>query len=237
MQELTYDFKEIVGIYRENGKYKFDFRSREADIYRILRKLGYCRTKLNGKVCLYKRTGNELSVSNFVAIKTAFRDYIVACNVATLLKGVTADDVLNAYYGKQPVKQNGLFEMYLDDRLSGEEEHQLRLQMSPSYSRDFNASVLLSKFSEWQLTESTDLAGTYFKGKPIFYKQVDKNNFLVFNTVVNDPTRHRHIFDCWISTYKAVKDISKVKPATLTLIKMGFKMETDLPLIKEFINS
>lgn len=118
MKALSYNFNDIVDIWQQrNGKFKFNFRAKEGNIYQTLHLFGYCRTMIGEKYCFCRRKEKKLIITSFVEIKNAFFEYLKECDPATLPKGVTVNDILNAYYKELPIKDNDLFKHYLSKSL------------------------------------------------------------------------------------------------------------------------
>lgn len=236
MQVLSYDFRDIVSIFQQrNGRFKFDFRNKEGNIYKTLHLLGYCRAKIGKKYTFYHRSDKSLTVTNIEDIKKAFTNYLQSCKPTTLPEGVILEDVLNALYDLAPIKQNSLFEHYLYDNPTEKEVHELRLQYDFIYRRQFDSEWLLKKFEEWQLNKSVDALGSFAKNTSIYFKKIERGRFLVFNLIRT--TNDNCIFDCSIAKYRNDKDFNFKKPIQMETIVQGFKLDRDFKLIQNYIEA
>ena len=75
MKKSITDFIEIKHFKNGRIAIKHNLRN-EGNIYRQLKELGFCQTKLNEKIFLYRRVGNEIVPVKKYHLNDAFKDYL-----------------------------------------------------------------------------------------------------------------------------------------------------------------
>ncbi|OJW81840.1 MAG: hypothetical protein BGO69_15185 [Bacteroidetes bacterium 46-16] len=236
MQTLSYNFHDIVDIIPKNGHFKLNFRNKEANIYRTLRLLGYGRTKIDGKILLYKRDEKGIEPTNITHLRIAFANYLKKCDTKLLPNGLTAEYIFRIYDENPPIKQNDLFAYYLACTLNKEEEEAYKMSTNPNYRQLTHEKYMLQKFAEWQMSKSIDKIGTLLKGSDIFYKKIDNKTYLLFNNHTSNVSGYTYkTFDCFLAKYKNLKEIGSKAPSSLETLILGFKLERDLNLVEKFV--
>jgi hypothetical protein len=127
---MTTDINNFITILRQkNGKLKIthDVNNR-VNVYKFLRDIGFRKSKLDNRRVYYRRHNNKLTIVQPYEIKDAFHDFLKRADYTNIPDDVSHEDILEWYYAKVPFKINGLYDPYLEDTLSEQEIHSLRLQ-------------------------------------------------------------------------------------------------------------
>lgn len=222
----------------KNGRVKISQTiSQEGNIYKLLFELGYRKTKLNDKRIYLKREGTFISVVHPSDIRQAFFKFLSHdADYSNILDGIDREEIINWFYQKNAVKENGLYDHYLADTLSESEAHDLRLRTDHDYKHSFDITQLQSMFDEFDFNKTVDSINSYSDNNPtLYYKQVADRKFLVFNHW-NAKSKHNDGFDCWIATYPNEKQIGNKKPLELHDILLGFHFGRDFSLIEQYLN-
>ena len=233
MKRSITDFIEIKRF--KNGKIALKQNLRnEGNIYRQLKELGFCRTKINDKCLLYRRVGNEIVPVKKHHLNDAFKDYLKETDFEDLPVELTTNDIINWFYEKDPIKKNGLFYQILKDQLNAEELHQVKMKTDISYKQIFLNNEMLENFKVWNFKRTIDEKSTICSGSPLYYKSIGNEEFLIFSHY-----NHENVsisgFDLWRATFSSEKLIGKKKPKKLNDISLSFNLEKDFKLIKEYI--
>lgn len=235
---MTKDINNFVTIVRQkNGKIKIrhDIKN-EGNIYKLLRDFGFRKSKLDYKRIYYQRHDNDVKIINPIKIKHAFLDFLKRADYTNLPNDVSHHDILEWYYSKAPIKENGLYNQYLEETLSEQEIHSLRLQTNHNYKHKFHINQLLNKFDELHFSKTVDNINSYSsKNPPLYYKGIGNRKYIVFNHW-NYMSEYTDGFDCWLAIYANENQIGKEKPLELQEIILGFQLERDLPLIEQYLS-
>lgn len=231
------DINDFITIVRQkNGhvKIKHDFNN-EANIYKLLHDLGYGKSKLNNRRIYFRRYDGKIIPVNLINIKDAFEEVLKKAEFSNVPSDIGRSDILNWYYERQPIKENGLFDHYLNDPLNEVEAHNYLLLTDHTYKRRHQIQQLLSKFEEWAFRKSIDSVGTFCEDNPLYYKPVADNKYLVFNHFKPEDNENDG-FDSWVATYTEEKHIGNEKPLNVEAVRLCFKIDRDIQLIKKYIN-
>jgi hypothetical protein len=233
MKRSITDFIEIKRF--KNGKIALNQNLRnEGNIYRQLKELGFCRTKINDKSLLYRRVGNEIVPVKKYHLNDAFKDYLKETDFEDLPVELTTNDIINWFYEKDPIKKNGLFYQILKDQLNAEELHQVKMKTDISYKQTFLNNEMLEKLKMWNFKRTIDEKSTICSGRPLYYKNIGNEEFLIFSHY-----NHENVsisgFDLWRATFSSEKSIGKKKPKKLYDISLSFNLDKDFKLIKEYV--
>ncbi|MDO9187604.1 MAG: hypothetical protein Q7W13_16455 [Bacteroidia bacterium] len=229
---MTRDINDFMTFARQkNGRIKIT--QKEGNIYKLLHELGYSKTKLKNKRIYFHRDKMGLTLVSLSSIKDAFKNMLKTKSFINIPANIDSSDILEWYYMKNRIKENGLFDHYLADTLTEDETHKLRLQTDPIYE----AQHLLSKFDKWGFSKSVDIAGGFSKNKvpyPLYYKNIGDKKFLVFSYSKFNKNKI-DVFDCWIATFENEKHIGNKKSLDMQKIKFSFKLENDFDLISKYV--
>ncbi len=235
---MTTDINNFIDIVRQkNGRVKIKHNiTNEGNIYQLLRDFGLRKSKLDNKRIYFYRQSDNIQPVKLLDIKDAFREFLERGNFMNLPPDINHHDILEWYYSTLPIKENGLFDHYLEDTLTESEIHSLRLQTDHVYKHRFEISQLISKFDDWKFSKTTDLISSYSSDNPpLYYKRIADTKFIVFNHW-NANTKYTDGFDCWIATYSNEKQIGNKKPLELKEIRLGFRLDRDFSLIEQYLN-
>mgnify|MGYP006981486727 CR=1 FL=1 len=222
----------------KNGRVKISqTESQEANIYKLLRDFGYGMTKIDNKRIYFKREGTSISSVHPSNFRQAFFKFLVhEADFSNIPDETNKEEIINWFYKKNRVKQNGLYDHYLTDILSDIEVSTLRMSIDPNYKHTVEINQLLSKFEEWRFKKTVDKINSYGGNPTLYYKKISDKKFLVFSHWHYN-SKSRDGFDSWIATYLNENQIGTKKPVELLDIRSGFRLDRDFPLIKEYLNS
>lgn len=235
---MTTDINNFIYFIRQkNGQVKIKHNiSNEGNIYKFLRDLGFRKAKLDNRLIYYRRHNNELTPVHKMDIKHAFLDFLKSAEYSNAPDYVSHNDILNWYYSKMPIKENGLYDHYLEDNLSEHEIHSLRLRTNDDYKHKFEISQLIAKFDELNFSKTVDTINSYSSNNPpLYYKNVGDKKYIVF-IHRNYNSKNTDCFDGWLATYTNEEQIGKKKPIEFQDFRLGFRLDRDFSLIEQFIN-
>lgn len=235
---MTTDITNFIQIIRQkNGHVKIRHGiNNQAYIYEYLYNLGFRQSKLDNKQIYYHRQNQEIKPVNLIQIKNAFHDFLEKEKYTNLPEDITHNDILEWYYSKSPIKENGLLYQKLKDELSEKEAHEIKLKINFKYKHQFEIDSLLSKFNEWKFSQVFDNIGDSFgKGNPLYYKSIGNDHYLVFNHYSSNRKNHDG-FDCWMATFADEKHIGIKKPLSLQEIQLSFRLDSHIHIIEQYLN-
>jgi len=221
---------------KKNGRIKITQTiMQQSNLYDLLHELGFCQAKVDNKRHFYQRIGSDIVPRQLFQVKNAFVDFIKAGSFLNLMPGITQNDILNWYHENDPIKNNDLFLECLKDELTIGERHILKLKTDQVYARGYETKQLLGKFQEWKLKKTIDLPGNFLGGSDIYYKNIGRNDFLVFNHY-KSKSGVVEGFDTWIAAFKNENQIVTKKADSIRQIKLCFHLDNDFDLINRYIN-
>jgi hypothetical protein len=232
---MKIDITDFISFDRlKNGKVKITTDiSKKGNLYKYLRHLGFCKSKLDNRRIYYRRENNSINPSSLQDIKHSFWELFQRGDFTNIPTETSYLDILNWYLDKQPIKENGFFDHYLKDSLSETEEHNYRLTTNPRYRHKFEIQQLLSKFSAWNFSKTTDVVGAFCKDNPLYFKRIDNKKYLIFNHY-NSKSKSNEGFDSWLATFTDERQIGiKIQ---IQVIRFSFSLERDFELIKNYVN-
>jgi hypothetical protein len=234
---MTKDINDFITFDRlKNGRVKITHDiNNEGNIYKHLHELGYRKAKLDNKRVYFRREGTELTPLSIREIKVAFRDYLRNFDFTNIPDDIEYFSILNWYYERQPIKENGLLDHYLEDELNESEVHYLRLKTNVGYKHKKEIENLLSKFEEWSFSKTIDNIGSICLNAPLYYKKIGDKKYLVFSHY-NSEHKTNNGFDCWIATFVNEKQIGKKKPSDIETIRFSFQLDRDFGLISDYVS-
>ncbi len=234
---MTININDFISFDRlKNGKVKITTDiSKEGNLYKYLRHLGFCKSKLDNRRVFYRRENNSIFPSSLHDIKQAFWELLQKGDFSNIPPETSYSKILNWYLDKQPIKENGLFDYYLEDNLSETEAHNYRLASNPKYRHKFEIQQQLSKFAEWKFSKTTDVFGSFCKDNPLYFKRIDDKKYLVFNHY-NSKSKSNDGFDSWLATFTDVRQIGVKKPLEIQNIRFSFHLDRDFELIKSYVS-
>jgi len=233
---MTKDINNFITIVRQkNGRVKIthDIQN-EANIYKLLHELGYCKSKLDNKRIYFRRDKANVIPLHLWDIKNAFLVMLKNLEFINIPDDIEYEDILNWYYRQDPIKDNGLFNHYLSDNLTEPEIHSFRLQTDCIYKHKFEIQQMLLKLEEWKFDKTVDISSSICKNAPLYYKKIETNKFLIFS-YFNSKVNTNDGFDCWVATFSNVKHIGIKEPLKLQDIRLSFQLDRDFQLIKDYL--
>jgi hypothetical protein len=232
---MKINIDDFVSLSRmKNGKLTSFFNTHnEGNIYKFLRELGYCKSKLDNKQILYQRSEFDVSPVELQDIKHHFYMSLHEIEFIDIPDTIEREDILNWYLKKDPIKENGLFNEYLKDHLTETEAEELRLKTNPDYKLKFEVQQLISKLYEWNFNKTTDSVGAFCKDRPLYYRNISDRKFLIFS---HTNLKNNDNFDCWTAEFTDENHIGLKPPLERNCIEYSFKLDRHFDQIKDFLN-
>ncbi len=167
------DINKFLTISRyKNGRVKISHDvDNEANIYKLLFKLGFRKATLNNRKILFQKTNDDLIPVKFDDIRVAFCKLLKNFEFENVPDYVNYVDILNWYYVKNPIKQNRLFNEYLSVELSKSEIHTLKLKTNVVYKHRNKINSILDKLNEWNFSKTIDKKATICINTTLYYKK------------------------------------------------------------------
>lgn len=230
------DINDFITITRsKSGRAKIDHNGQnQANIYQLLHDLGFRKSKLENKRIYYRREGEQLIPTNFRKIEDAFFEQLKETEFINIPDDVRLFDIVNHFYEKPPIKENTLFTHFFAETLTETEALNYKLLTDHTFKHKFEVQHLLSKLEEWKFDKTIDIASSITNNAPLYYKKVEGNKYLIF-THFNSKSNTYDGFDCWIATFAKTGHIGNKKPLTLQTVSLGFILDRDFELIKNYI--
>lgn len=226
----------ITVIRQKNGRVKITHDvNNERNIYQLLHKLGYRKTKLDNKRIYFKETESDLTPVSIQEIRRAFYDLLKKHEFENVPDDVDYTSILNWFLEKKPIKENVLLNHYLEVELNDYETHILKIKADVDYKHKNEIKNVLSKFKDWGLRKTTDKNSKICNNAPLYYKNIGENKYLIFSHYNSDSKKNIDGFDCWIATYNNEKQIGKTKPIDIQDVSLRFNLTNDIELIRRFI--
>lgn len=217
----------------KNGEVKLSSNSdNKANIFKLLKSLGYCYNKFDKKNIYYKRTEEGLKLVKLPELRLAFKDYLINTEFIDQDENVNLTDILDWFYSKTSIKQSAMLSYYLGDSLKESEVHELKMMLDSDYRNEFKTNEILKAFKNWKLKKSYSKSGGFNEGHYLFYKKIVEDQYLVFNHIQKDDFS---CFDCWHARFKSESGIGKRSPLEYTSIQLHFDLERDFELIKNYV--
>lgn len=229
----------IVNIIKQKtGQKKFKFF--ELGIYDLLKnQLGFRYTKINNKgYFLRLKENGYFEIVNFLELSESFRDYIKSEfeNIQEL-KGLSFDEFIHEYYDKSPIKKGDYCRDYLsqDFELTADNLHRLLLLIDNKYRERNKVNEMLKFLEREQFIETVDEIGNFSIEKPLYYKRLSPDEFLVFNQSSKNKKTHAICFDFWLVKVDSETQFLQRKLPNKALIDLrkGFDLEKDIEIYNE----
>ncbi|HEY0262871.1 MAG TPA: hypothetical protein VGB95_07580 [Chitinophagales bacterium] len=114
------DINDFITIDRQkNGTIKITHTTENVwNLYKLLKELGYRKTKLGNKRVYYQRNEFGIKSVSILDIKQAFTNLLGKHFFTNIPKDVDYASIFNWYFKKQPIKENGVFNHFLIEALS-----------------------------------------------------------------------------------------------------------------------
>nr|WP_320037528.1 hypothetical protein [uncultured Bacteroides sp.] len=232
------DFFDIS--YKKNGNVSIKFKKNASAIELIIKELNFYHYIVNNKKIFFKK--DDL---NFVSIdKTDIRDGVVGRVKKVILgvdiypEGCDYESFIQALYDATLIISQRLMPIYcpyID--LNNEEKHAFLMKYDQIYKSEYIKDELLAKFIYWGMKEKDDVGGTFSLGKKLFYKAINKNEYLIFCFSLNDSRKHIYIFDSILASFKSENDIGVSSYLSLNpdFTRNNFILERDYNSFKELM--
>jgi len=114
------NLEDFLTIHKQkNGKIKiYQSRSKEGNIYKFLYDLGY--RKVKDKLLYFQYKDRSIVPKKIFEIKKDFLQVILDNNYVDNDKNVDLDRIEYWFLDKNPIRQNGLLEFYIEEEVSDE---------------------------------------------------------------------------------------------------------------------
>lgn len=232
---MEYDINNYLKIsYKKDGRIVLVYDvAKEANIYSQLKEMGYCYSTINGKKTYYRRFEGEVSSTKMLSIKHAFRDFLENTDFKNRPATLKHEDIMQWFYAKNPVRENGLLKFILQDELSKDEEHQIKFQTDTSYKHNFEINQVLCFLEEFNFKKKAN-QDTITHNSDLYYKNIGDNEFIIFTHFCIGKTFYSG-FDTWRAKYINERQIGKIEPETLDTIRLSFNLKRDYPLVQNLL--
>lgn len=210
------------------------------EIYQLIKNdLGFRYAQLNKEKTYIRKENDKYKVADFFAIQTAFKEYMRNnfSQIQSELDGVSFEDFMDAYYS-QPLKETTKLKSILSQNieLTNENKHQLLMGTDVQYKHTYELDMMKLFLSNNLFIGTIDEMGNFGrKGHPIFYKEITKSQYLVFQYVNADYKDHQAIFDLLFLKAKTKNDFLKKRFEDTRTIISGFCLDRDMELYKNEI--
>ncbi len=230
------DINDFISIVRfRNGQVKINHDGQnQANIYQLLHEFGFRKSKLENKRIYYRRDGEQLIPSSFRKIEDTFFEQLRETEFINIPDDVRFFEIVNHFYEKSPIKENALFTHFFAETLTETEAFNYKLLTDHQFKHKFEVQHLLSKLEEWKFDKTIDINSSITNNAPLYYKKVEGNKYLIF-THFNSKSNTYDGFDCWIATFAKTGHIGNKKPLSLQTVSLGFILDRDFELIKNYV--
>lgn len=231
------DITDLITITpNKNGRFKISQSlTQEANMYHLLREMGYRTTNLNNKIIYFQRHSRGIRP---LSSMNEIRYELVEMIRSTACRNTTDDALcslfLSWFYKDQPIRKKELI-LHLNDALTDTEAHSFRLQTDHSYKHQHEVSTMLFTLKRWGFVETVDHTSDICKNAPLFYKRTKRDQYLIF-THYNSKRKTNNGFDCWVTTFKNEKYIGTQKPIRNECLRLSFHLEKDYGIIEQYLN-
>ncbi|MBC8052182.1 MAG: hypothetical protein H7Y13_03890 [Sphingobacteriaceae bacterium] len=235
--EMENNISDFITVSKaSNGRIKIaQTLTNEANTYRLLYKLGYRKTTINKKRIYFFRDGDSMRPISFLHIRDAFYKALKEMRFSALPAYADFKDVLNWFYQENPIKENGLSGKYLKEDLNENDELSLRLKIDVVFNHKYKINSSILTFEDLCFKNVED-EGCIKKGSKLYYKKVEGTKYLVF-VHYNRDIKLQDGFDLYLADFAFEESIGYRKPKYLEDIRFSFDIQTDLPLIKNYISN
>ena len=230
----------VVVERQENGQVVVSYDAQcRANIYRYLREIGFCQTKLDNRRVFYRRTGEGIFPVDFEQIEDAFFDRLKDKDFSTI-PGVEYNKIFDLFIIENPIRQYKSFYNELRDELDDNEAHEYLLKADPNYRVRNEVEDIQKMLAKYKFTRTIDTAGNFSRMAPIYFKEVSLGTYLVFN---HYNVKEKHLyqgFDCWLAEYKLSNMLEDINQKTLISkrqLKANFKLHRDFGLVAKFLEN
>ncbi len=231
---------DIVKTQRGNIKVKFYL---DGIYYLLKNKLGYRFTSIKGKGYYLKENKNGLfEIQNFFNLPDDFRGYVYD-NFDTLkINGeIDLSDFMNAYYDRLPIRNGSYGKSFLrkDFELTAYNKHLILMEIDSKYRKEYEMQEMYTFLKNNNFKEDVDKIGNFSLEKPIFYKRLTGNTFLIFTRPFFTKKNNDQTFDFYKVKVRKEKSFLKEKLDSYSLVnlRLGFNLERDIDLYNKVIDN
>jgi hypothetical protein len=151
----------------------------------LIEVLGFRYTQIDGKG-YYLRLNYDgfFEVVDILDIRHTFLNFIETNIEQIPLNGeCSRDELFNAFIEQLPIKNGKLSREFLSEnfQLDPHNLHLIRMKIDYKYKRIHTNLQMLKFLKDEGFSETIDKAGNFTSDKPLFYKRINENSFLVIN--------------------------------------------------------
>lgn len=107
----------------------------------------------------------------------------------------------------------------------------------PIFAARLRVEEVLVKLNTHGYRTCDDKIGTFAKDSKVFYKEISKDKYVIFNHSSHDGRIEQQTIDCWVAIYLNENDIGRNAPKALESIKLSFEVNRDWGIIDRLFNS
>ncbi len=229
---------DIIRTSRGNIKVKFNLE----EIYNLLKnELGYGFTRIKGKGYYVKKNEEGFfEVRNFINLLDDFRKYIFDnFNILKINGEIEFLDFMNAYYEHLPIKDGNYGKSILRKgfEITDFNEHLILMEIDNKYRREYKVQKMYTFLKDNNFEEKIDKVGSFCTEKPIFYKRLTPESFLIFTRPFVTPKNNDDTFDFYRVMVKKEKFFlkEKIEAYLLENLRLGFDLDVDLEFYNKVI--
>lgn len=229
----------VVVKKHDNGEVNVSYDARcRANIYKFLREIGFCQTKLGNKRIFYRRTSDGILPVDFEKIEDAFFDRLKEKDFSTI-PGVKYSDIFDLFLIENPIRQYKSFYDELKDEMTDEEIHEYLLKADLEYRTKYELDETLLLLQKLKFNRTIDTMGEFTRLAPLYYKQIRADEFLVFNHYNIKEKALYQGFDCWLVRCEPgiSEDINQRRVLYKKQLKANFKINNDYHLISAYFDN
>lgn len=219
----------------KNGKNKYSFS--QLGICKILKEeLDFRFVKISKRgYYLSKNDANGYDIVNFSKLSEAFLNYCKQeFDGIETLNGTSYVDLENAFYSKNPLKNNDYCSEFLskDFELDSDSFHKLSLDVDKVYKYKFDLKKMFSFLKNEGFKIVKESHKKYRYDELFCYKQISDDEFMIFHREFTNRDKNESHFNCWLFDASSEDDFmrSKMDFFRKEQLKAQFNPELDMEL-------
>ncbi|TFF37748.1 hypothetical protein [Mucilaginibacter psychrotolerans] len=206
----------------------------QRNIYLWLKKQGFGQALLNKRNIFFQIKDGALLPSSVIAMRYAFLQFLESEAFINWPEGVSRHDLLEWFYNTSPPKRNEAFKASLFTELTGEQIHQYKMADDACYRHRWHIDQLVSQLNKWGFRKRIDEKSTFSKNAELYYKQIEKGQYLIFNHFNKELAGSADGFDCWLVPFRSESEIGRVMKPEAKDIRLSFQLDRDIELVSKY---
>lgn len=223
---------------KSKGKQNLQFYLSQEDKCNICIDLSAYKTTIDGKLYFVRYIDGKIY---WIRYKKSW-DYEVYQYILRRLKSIAIECNYKEYFNvllksATRITWKEMEEFCPNIELNDKDRRCLLRQIDPNHANDIIYEELKCKIQEWGFifVDGKLESGSHYRG--LHYKRIADNEYLVFSTATCYPKMHKYALDLWKCYYHNEKEIGKKNPVSIVRRALGFEIDRDYHLIKEYVES